>query len=232
MKCRILVILFFAFITVSFVSGQKSNNKISISGTVLDSYQNPVQGAVITIDGSRSEISTNKKGIYKIKIKSSAKKIGIYTLPPALIEELIDGRITINFTLNDSIVKQITRLRNEYGEEMVDIGYGTEKRKNLTSPVGKIDATQDRYSSYRSIYDFIRGELPGVQVNGTNIRIRESSSLLADTEPLFIVDNVPVNSIDDLQPQWVKSISVLKGSAASIYGVKGSNGVILISLKH
>jgi TonB-dependent starch-binding outer membrane protein SusC len=232
MKTRILFLILFTFIPICLITGQKSNKKISITGTVLDLYQYPVKGAVITIDGSRSVISTDKKGIYKIKIKSSAKTIGIYTLPPAVIEEPIDGRKTINFTLNDSIVKQITRLRNEYGEEIVDIGYGTEKRKNLTSSVGKIDGTQVRYASYNSIYDMIKGELPGVQVNGTSIRIRENSSIVSDNEPLFVVDNTPVNSIDGIQPQMVKSISVLKGSAASIYGLKGSNGVILISLKH
>jgi TonB-dependent SusC/RagA subfamily outer membrane receptor len=67
-------------------------------------------------------------------------------------------------------------------------------------------------------------------VNGTSIRIQGASSLLLSTEPLFVVDGITVNSISDIQPLMVKSIQVLKGSSAAIYGSRGANGVILINL--
>jgi TonB-dependent SusC/RagA subfamily outer membrane receptor len=76
----------------------------------------------------------------------------------------------------------------------------------------------------------IRGEVPGVQVNGTSIMIRGATTINSGTEPLFVVDGVPVMTVDNIQPQMVKSIQVLKGSAASIYGSRGSNGVIIINL--
>jgi TonB-dependent SusC/RagA subfamily outer membrane receptor len=76
----------------------------------------------------------------------------------------------------------------------------------------------------------LRGEIPGVQVTGKSIMIRSTSTVNSGTEPLFIVDGVPVNSIDNIQPQLVKSIQVLKGSSAAIYGSRGSNGVIIITL--
>ena len=76
----------------------------------------------------------------------------------------------------------------------------------------------------------LRGEVPGVQVNGTSIRIQGASSLTLSTEPLFVVDGVTVNSIDHILPQMVKSIQVLKGSSAAIYGSRGANGVLLINL--
>ena len=76
----------------------------------------------------------------------------------------------------------------------------------------------------------IRGEVPGVQVNGTSIIIQGASSLTLSTEPLFVVDGIVVNSIDYISPISVKSIEILKGSAASIYGSRGANGVILIRL--
>jgi TonB-dependent SusC/RagA subfamily outer membrane receptor len=230
MRTKILFILILVSITVSPSFGQKDNRKITITGTVVDAYQAPVRGAEIIIDGLKYGNPTDKNGIYKIKVKSSAKKIGIFTLPPAIIQEPINGRTTINFTLNDSIVKQIYRERDAYGEEMVNVGYGTQKRKNLTTSVSKIDGTRARYDSYNSIYEMIRGEVPGVQVNGTSIRIREASSIVADLEPLYVVDGVPVITLDGIQPQLVKSIEVLKGSAASIYGSRGSNGVIIITL--
>jgi TonB-dependent SusC/RagA subfamily outer membrane receptor len=76
----------------------------------------------------------------------------------------------------------------------------------------------------------IRGEVAGVQVNGKSIRIQGPSSFNLSTEPLFVVDGIVVTSIDEISPQMVKSIDILKGSAASIYGSRGSNGVILINL--
>jgi len=127
------------------------------------------------------------------------------------------------------VVKQISGQRGGYGEEEVNIGYGTEKRKNLTTSVSKIDARRERYASYNSIYDLLRGEIPGVEVDGKIIRIRAPASQLAGNEPLFIVDGVPISSIDGILPQMVRSVEVLKGSAASIYGTRGSNGVIIIS---
>jgi TonB-dependent starch-binding outer membrane protein SusC len=231
MKLKFLFFLLLAIIPASLASGQNDSKKITITGTVMDASQYPVQGAEILIDGNKSGVSSNKKGMYKIKVKSTVKKIGIYTLPPAVIQEAVDGRTSINFTLNDSIVKQIYKLKNAYGEETVNVGYGTQKRKNLTTSVGKIDGRQARFASYTSIYDMIRGELPGVVVSGTSVRIREASSIVGSSDPLFIVDGTPVSSVESVEPQSVKSIEVLKGSAASIYGTRGSNGVIIITLK-
>lgn len=230
MGLRILFLLIFVSITVIQANGQDNSHKVVIRGVVVDVNQNPVPDAIIMIDGTKSSKSTDDKGIYKIKVKSSVEKIGIFTLIPGIIEEHINGRTTINFILNDSIVQQITNLRNAYGDEEVNIGYGTEKRKNLTTSVGKIDGTKERYASYNNIYDMLRGEIPGVHVSGTSVTIRESASVLSGNEPLFVVDGVPVNSIDGIQPQLVRSIEVLKGSAASIYGSRGTNGVIIISL--
>ena len=229
MRSKLFLFLLLVFVAASMASGQKANKKIVITGVVKDAYQAPVQGAEIIIDGEKSGVSTDKRGEYKIKIQPSVKKIGIYTLPPAIITEPIAGRTYINFILNDSIVKQITRLKNEYGDELVDVGYGTQKRKNVTSAVSKVDARKERYASYNSIYELIRAEVPQVQVTGTSIRIREASSVNESTQPLFVVDGVPTNSLDGIQPQMVRSIDVLRGSAASIYGTRGSNGVLIIS---
>ena len=77
----------------------------------------------------------------------------------------------------------------------------------------------------------IRGEVPGVQVVGTQILIRGMSSINSSNDPLLVVDGMPVSSIDNISPRQVKSISVLKGSDAAIYGTRAAGGVILIDLK-
>ena len=145
-------------------------------------------------------------------------------------ETEISGRTSINFSLKaSSSLGNPVSLKPD-NEETVNVGYGTEKRKDMTTSVGKIDGTKNKFAAYRNIFDMIRGELPGVQVNGTSIMIQGPSSINLSSQPLFVVDGVVVNSISDISPSMVKSIEVLKGSSASIYGSRGSNGVILISL--
>lgn len=229
MNHRIPFLILFVLMTNILAIGQEKSQKITITGVVTDINKHPVSGAVMMIDGVKTNRITDNKGKYKVKVTDDAKKIGILTNPPAKIEELVAGRTVINFTLDTVVVKQIPGQRSTYGEEEVNIGYGTEKRKNLTTSVSKIDARRERYASYNSIYDLLRGEIPGVEVDGKSIRIRAAASQMASNEPLFVVDGVPVTSIDGITPQIVRSIEVLKGSAASIYGSRGSNGVIIIS---
>lgn len=230
MKSGILFTIIISFFLLSTAIGQDRGRKIVISGIVTDEFRNPVQGATITMDGKKSTKTTDKDGKYKIKLSSSVDRIGIFTTSPLTVEETINGRTTINFTLNPDAVKEVSAQSNSFAEEEVNIGYGTEKRKNLSTSVGKVDAKQQRYAAYSSIYELLRGEVPGVVIDGTRILIRENTSMMSSNEPLFVVDGVPTSSIDGIQPQMVRRIEVLKGSAASIYGSRGSNGVILISL--
>ncbi|MGQ9620019.1 MAG: TonB-dependent receptor plug domain-containing protein [Bacteroidales bacterium] len=104
------------------------------------------------------------------------------------------------------------------------------KKREMTSTVGKINGTNPKYSSYTNIYDMIKGEVPGVHVAGKKITIQGASSFLLSTDPLILVNGIETHDIDDISPNQVKSIEVLKGSAASIYGSRGANGVILITL--
>jgi TonB-dependent SusC/RagA subfamily outer membrane receptor len=228
MKNRICVLLcvFLALNSVTGLYGQKSGKKITITGFVVDASDTPVADAIIMIDGEKTGNTTNNKGYYKIKVKPENKKIGVFTSANGIIEEVLDGRENINFAFKSSIPYE----KIDPGDEPVDIGYQKVKKKDLMVPVGEIDGTKSKFASYNSIYDIIRREVPGVYVNGTTIMIRNVGSINADTEPLFVVDGVPVSSIENIHPLDVKSISVLKGSAASIYGTRGSNGVILINL--
>jgi TonB-dependent SusC/RagA subfamily outer membrane receptor len=85
-------------------------------------------------------------------------------------------------------------------------------------------------NTYNDIYQMIRGEVSGVIVSGRNVQIQQGHSFFGSSEPLFVVNGTIVNSIDNINPLEVKSITVLKGSSAAIYGVRGANGVISINL--
>lgn len=227
-KVLLLFLLSVLFIVPSF--GQKNNKKITITGIVLDGAQKPVANAIIFVDEKKTSSVTDSKGWYEIKVKSDAIKIGIFTFANGLTEELIKGRTLINLTVGTTASKPQPKNNEPAPQEDINVGYGTVKKEDLTGTVGKIDGTNQKYSSYTSIFDMIRGEVAGVQVEGESIRIRGNSSINLSNEPLFVVDGMTVSTISNISPQMVKSIEVLKGSSATIYGSNGGNGVILITL--
>ena len=229
MKIRIIICLIIAAFSFSSGYSQKPGKKITISGYVLDGTRTPISGAIVMIDGKSTDKYTDEKGFYQIKVKSGSVRIGILTVANGFVEETIDGRTSINFELRGSVMNQ-PDMAVKPGDEAINVGYGTVKKKDMTTNVNKIDASNPKYASYRNIYEMIKGEVPGVQVTGTSIKIQGVSSMNSGTEPLFVVDGVVVSSISDIQPAIVKSIEILKGSSASIYGSRGANGVILINL--
>jgi len=229
MKLRIILFLIICLVAGSSADGQKPGKKIKITGFVKDQNNNPIPDVIILIDNVKTNIVTNQNGSYRIKVKPAAKKIGIFSFMAGVAEEAIDGRTTINFKMTSSGIGPAKNQVADPGDEMINVGYGNVNRKDLTQPVSKIDGTNKKYASYNSIYDMIKGEVAGVQVNGKSIKIQGASSFILSTEPLFVVDGMTVSSIDDIRPYMVKSIEVLKGSAASVYGSRGANGVILIN---
>ena len=221
-----LLIVFLAVNSITGLYGQKSGKKIKITGFVYDGTGTPVAGAVIMVDGEKTGNVTDNKGFYEIKVRQENSKIGVFNSTKGILEEIIDGRNNIDFTFEGSIPYE----NPDKEDEMIDIGYQKVKKNDLVGPVGQIDGKKSKNSGYNTIYELIRGQVPGVQVTGTRIMIRSSNSASMTSEPMYVVDGVPVPSIDNIDPQNVRSVEVLKGSAASIYGSRGSNGVILINL--
>jgi len=125
------------------------------------------------------------------------------------------------------------RMASENGT--INIGYTEIRKDRLTTSVSDVKVDEKVISSYSNIYDYIRGKVPGVNVMGSGpnakIVIRGINSINCPTDPLFIVDGREVSDISTINPMDVKSISVLKDASSSIYGVRGANGVIIITLK-
>lgn len=210
---------------------QKAAKKTIISGKVTDTNGKPVAGAMIFIDKLNSNKLTDNKGFYKVKVKPSAVNLSIFSAGHGASESRIDGRSVINFTLKASSSDGITNRTSPEETREVNVGYGTQNRDNLTTPVSSVDIQKENSVTYSDIYQMISGKVPGVQVSGHKITISGASSFIASTDPLLVVNGMVVNSIDDINPVYVKSIEVLKGPAASVYGSRGANGVILINLK-
>jgi TonB-dependent SusC/RagA subfamily outer membrane receptor len=228
MKTKIYFLILLSVFSLNGLTAQKRDKKVVISGYVVDKNQYPVVNAGILIDNTEAQYVTDANGYYKVKVNSAASKISFIVPGLGIIEEPIDGRKRINISLDASVPQQVYNMHNEADD--INIGYGTESKQNLTTPVNKINGRENKFASYATIYDMIRGEVPGVKVSGKSIKVQNASSFLMGTEPLYIVDGVTMRSIDLVMPQMVKSIEVLKGASASIYGSRGSNGVILITL--
>jgi TonB-dependent SusC/RagA subfamily outer membrane receptor len=225
MKLKILFLALFLSIFYMSLDGQKSK-KVTISGYVTDINMSPVSGAMILIDKKNTDVLTDNKGFYKVKVNSGAQLISAFTIASGTGEAEIGGRTDINIILNG--VKKIQTATSS-DEDKVNIGYGTAKRKNISSEVNKVSTMEDKYASYSNIYDMLKGAVPGLQVIGQNITIQGQD--FHNGNPLLVVDGNVVSSIDDIQPVTVKSVEVLKGASASIYGSRGASGVILIHLK-
>ncbi|MGA1976856.1 MAG: TonB-dependent receptor plug domain-containing protein [Bacteroidales bacterium] len=228
LKTFFLIILASIF-SCSLLSAQKNSRKIVISGYVTDAMHNPVQGAMILIDKKNTNVVTDNRGFYKVRAKTGSGILTVFSFTGGTSEASIQGRTSINFTLAG--VQKNSQDKSGKNES-VDIGYGTTKRKDVNTQVTQINnKSDDRYASYSNIYDMLRGAVPGVQVIGKSITVQGVSSGNSNSEPLFVVDGVVVSSIDDIQPIEVRSVEVLKGPSASIYGSRGQNGVLLIHLK-
>jgi TonB-dependent starch-binding outer membrane protein SusC len=125
---------------------------------------------------------------------------------------------------------QKTESSQDPGDELLNYGYGKVKKKENTASISKLKV--ERGTSYTDIYDYIRGRVPGVIVKGTSIIIRGVTTLNASTDPLILVDGVEMSDISSIPPENVESIEVLKdGASTALYGFRGANGVILITLR-
>jgi TonB-dependent SusC/RagA subfamily outer membrane receptor len=229
MKIKLILLLIVSFAIIPDLPAQKSGKKIIVTGKVLDAYKGPIANAMVMVDGKDSGRKTDADGNYRIKIKPTVSKIGVFTTITGIVEETVNGRNTINFTLEKFIPSDSGAERPLPEEEVVDAGYSVSRKKDLTKPVSKADVSGKQYTTFTSIYDMLQ-TISGVYVSGSNVTIRGTSTT-GNSSPLFVVNGSVVSSISGIDPSTVSTIEVLKGPAASIYGMQGANGVILIKLK-
>jgi len=227
-KKTLLIIV--SVLYVNSVSAQRPGKRIEITGTVLDVYHSPITNALILVDDKRTNSLTDTRGNFRIKVKRTASNIGVLTFGNGVSEQQIMGRTRINFNFS-TIANQPLVLKPIAGEQGVSAGYGTVKRKNLTTDISTIDGSDKKYSTYSSISEMIMREVSGVRITGGDIIIQDSQNLYGYIPPLIVVDGVYMNSLPDIPPVSVRSIEVLKGTSAAIYGSRGFGGAIVIKTK-
>jgi TonB-linked SusC/RagA family outer membrane protein len=203
---------------------------LNVSGTVLDSKGSPVAGASVVVKGSTVGVTTDANGGYTISAPADATLVFSF-LGLATREEAVAGRGRIDVTLDES---------DQSLEEVVVVGYGVQRKANLSGAVAQIDSKALAGRPLQNISTAIQGLLPGVTVmsgqgrpgqDGSTIRVRGVGTLNT-ANPYILIDGVESGTMNSIDPNDIESISVLKdASSAAIYGSKASNGVILITTK-
>jgi len=222
-------------IPTSATEFSKTQEKINISGVVKNQETNqPIAGVNVSISGTSIATTTNLLGQYELKNVSPNAQISFSMLGMQSIVENVNGRTNINTSLTSD---------NEDIDEVVVVGYGTQKKAVVSGAIATVKGDALAKSSSVNLSNSFAGRLPGVTAmqssgepgyDGSSIRIRGINSLSGgNSDPLIVIDGVPqrAGGIDRINPNDVESVSVLKDASAAIYGSRAGNGVILITTK-
>ncbi|WP_158644059.1 SusC/RagA family TonB-linked outer membrane protein [Pseudobacter ginsenosidimutans] len=211
--------------------------KHSIKGTVVDEDNTPISGASVVLNGSKHGTSTGAAGEFVLNdVNSGEYEIVVTSVGFARLTQKIRVRDeSLNLTL--TLTKSASRL-----DEIVVTAYGSGRQGSITGSVSTMTSKQLEHSPRASVQDNLQGNVSGVMVStgsgqpgySGNVRIRGIGSINAGNVPLYVVDGVPLyaSDLNSLNTSDVASISVLKdASAATLYGSRAANGVIIITTK-
>ncbi len=217
----------------------------TITGRIVDESNLPLPGASVVLKGTSLSAPTDANGYFKL----ANVPLGAQVLLVRFIGYIpLDQAITVK-PGNDNVVNLQLKPSSEQLSEVAVIGYGTVKKSDATGSVDVVTSKDFNQGAVNTIQDAISGKLPGVVITSisgapgetSTIRIRGTTSINASTDPLIVVDGVPlsnvvpggtVNVMSMINPNDIENITVLKdASATAIYGSRGSSGVILITTK-
>ena len=212
----------------------------TVSGTVIDERNNAISGASVTVKGTSIGTSTDSTGAFTIAVPNSAKALTISYVGSNNQDVNISGRSSVRVTLTSA---------SQTLNDVVVIGYGTARRREVTGSIATVTAKDFQQGTITSPEQLIAGKVAGVSITsnggspgaGSTIRIRGGASLNASNDPLIVIDGVPLapsniygssNPLSLINPNDIASFTILKdASATAIYGSRASNGVILITTK-
>ena len=210
-------------------SGQQQGKKVT--GKVTDSSGASLPGVSVVIKGTTTGTITDANGNYSVSNVPSKATLQFSFIGMKSQEILFEGKTSINVTL----AEEATGI-----DEVVAIGYGTQKKVSITGSVSTVRGDDISKNSSANISNTISGRLPGVIANNrsgrpgaddSQILIRGLNSFGGGTSPLIVIDGIPDRDMNRLNPADIESVTVLKDASAAIYGVRSANGVILITTK-
>lgn len=228
-------VLLFCSMLILMTGLARAQQTRQISGKVTDkTTKGPIPGVSVTLKGTTTTVSTDEKGQFKINVPLNgtvvlqARYIGYKVL-----EKTVGTETRLDFFLEEEV--------SALNEVVINIGYGTVKKKDLTGAVSSVAADVIAAAPVSSALEAIQGRVAGINISSTEgspdaeltVRVRGGGSITGDNSPLYIVDGFPVSSIADIAPQDIETIDILKdASSTAIYGSRGANGVILVTTKN
>lgn len=201
-----------------------------VRGTVKDQAGNPLPGAFISAKGSLVGVSADADGKFEIKARTGD-----------VLEASFLGMIPAAVTVDGASLEIVLEADDNVLEETVVVGYGVTRKRDLAGSVAQVKTEDVHAGGITSTAEILRGRAAGVSVRqqsfepggGITVRVRGSSTIEAENDPLYIVDGIQSNVGNQVSPEDIESIEILKDAAATaIYGARGANGVILITTKH
>lgn len=199
----------------------------SVSGTVVDDKGNPIAGATVIVKGTQKGAVTDVDGRYLINEVGNEDLLQFSYLGYYSKTEKVGVRTTV-----DAILSEMSNMLND----VVVVGYGTQKRASITGSVASIGDTDLSRVHSASTSAMLSGKLPGLSFRQADGRPGSAATIQVrnfGADPLFVIDGVPQDkgAFDQLAPNDIESISVLKDASAAIYGLRAGNGVVLVSTK-
>ncbi|ATL49250.1 SusC/RagA family TonB-linked outer membrane protein [Chitinophaga caeni] len=224
-----LVLSVFAILLLSAATAVAQKK---ISGTVADVNKEPLIGVTVHIKGSMKASVSNSDGAFSIEAKTSDTLV--FTYIGFMAKEVAVG--------NNTRLSVIMETNSSKLNEVVVVGYGTQRKSDLTGAVASLNTKVLEERPTTNIVSALQGSVPGLNIaitgsgaDGSNsvTRIRGTKSITADARPLIILDGIPFDgAFAEINPNDIQSLEVLKdASSAAIYGARGANGVILITTK-
>jgi TonB-linked SusC/RagA family outer membrane protein len=228
---NVTVKLFLAFFMLMHGLMAIAQNR-TVTGKVVNENNLPLKNASVIIKGTTNGTSTNDDGIFSVVVKDNNSILVISYIGMQTQEIKVGAASNVTIQLKES---------NQDLETVVVVGYGTQKKKDVTGAVVSVSEKALREVPVANIQQALIGRAAGLEVNqvsnrpgaGAQIRIRGIRSISGSNEPLYVVDGIPWDgSLNDINPDDIASVDILKdASATAIYGSRGANGVILVTTK-
>jgi TonB-dependent starch-binding outer membrane protein SusC len=223
-----LIIFFLLFLSVTMLFAQQT---ITVTGQVTDEQNLGLPGVTILVKGTQTGTITDFDGNYSFDVPANATLV--FSFVGFITEEVpVNGQSTVNVELKEDIIGL---------EEIVVVGYGELKVKDLTSSIATVNSEELVKTPAGQAMQALQGKVAGVQIVNAGspgaeptVRIRGVGSFptSSNSSPLYVVDGMYFDNIDFLNPSDIETLSVLKdASASAIYGVRAANGVVLITTK-
>lgn len=214
---------------------KSSAARINVTGTVKDDKGEPLPGVSVKIKGTNSGTSTDVNGVFRLNLPTGNETLIFSFIGFKVREVAVAGRISFAITLQ----AEASAL-----DEVVVVGYGTQKKIHMTGSIASVNVKEIEDIPVGNLSAALRGQLPAVSVSGGVNRPGETGTITirnpifyskdgGSTEPLYIIDGAQRTSADFnlLDQSEIDNISILKDAAAAIYGILGSNGVVIVTTK-